>query len=67
MFGKGCWFALDQMATSGASAVGLDWTVTPEQARAWTSAGGGITLQGNFDPSRLLSYSSYRKRRKGND
>lgn len=55
VFGKGCWFALDQMATSGASAVGLDWTVTPEQARAWTSAGGGITLQGNFDPSRLLS------------
>lgn len=55
VFGKGCWFALDQMATSGASAVGLDWTVTPEQARAWTSADGGITLQGNFDPSRLLS------------
>jgi len=55
VFGKGCWFALDQMATSGASAVGLDWTVTPEQARAWTSTDGGITLQGNFDPSRLLS------------
>ena len=41
------------MAASGASAVGLDWTVTPELARKWT--GGDITLQGNFDPSRLLS------------
>ncbi len=53
VFGKGCWFALDKMAASGASAVGLDWTVTPELARKWT--GGDITLQGNFDPSRLLS------------
>ena len=53
VFGKGCWFALDQMATSGASAVGLDWTVTPQQARQWTN--NTVTLQGNFDPSRLLS------------
>ncbi len=53
VFGKGCWFALDSMATSGASAVGVDWTITPQKAREWT--GGGITLQGNFDPSRLLS------------
>ena len=53
VFGKGCWFALDQMASSGASAVGLDWTVTPEQARQWTN--NSVTLQGNYDPSRLLS------------
>ena len=53
VFGKGCWFALDKMSASGASAVGLDWTVTPELARKWT--GGNITLQGNFDPSRLMS------------
>ncbi|MEC7653594.1 MAG: uroporphyrinogen decarboxylase [Bacteroidota bacterium] len=53
VFGKGCWFALDSMATSGASAVGVDWTITPQKAREWT--GGVITLQGNFDPSRLLS------------
>ena len=53
VFGKGCWFALDSMATSGASAVGIDWTITPQKARELT--GGGITLQGNFDPSRLLS------------
>ncbi len=53
VFGKGCWFAMDKMATSGASALGVDWTVTPETARKLT--GGNITLQGNFDPSRLLS------------
>ena len=52
-FGKGCWFALDKMATSGASALGVDWTCSPEMARKLT--GGEITLQGNFDPSRLYS------------
>ncbi|UTW68219.1 uroporphyrinogen decarboxylase [bacterium SCSIO 12643] len=53
VFGKGCWFAMDKMAASKASAIGVDWTVTPETARKLT--GGNITLQGNFDPSRLLS------------
>ncbi|MDC7995069.1 uroporphyrinogen decarboxylase [Altibacter sp. HG106] len=52
-FGKGCWFALDQMAQSGASALGVDWTCSPETARRLT--GGKITLQGNFDPTRLFS------------
>lgn len=52
-FGKGCWFALDTMSTSGASALGVDWTCSPKNARYLT--GGNITLQGNFDPSRLLS------------
>ena len=52
-FGKGCWFALDKMASSGASALGVDWTCSPEWARKLT--GGEITLQGNFDPSRLYS------------
>ncbi len=53
IFGKGCWFALDTMANSGAAALGVDWTCPPKKARALT--GGKITLQGNFDPSRLLS------------
>ncbi len=52
-FGKGCWFALDSMAKSGASALGVDWTCSTEMARKLT--GGEITLQGNFDPSRLYS------------
>ena len=52
-FGKGCWFALQEMSKSHASALGIDWTITPQNARYLT--GGNITLQGNFDPSRLLS------------
>jgi uroporphyrinogen decarboxylase len=52
-FGKGCWFALDTMAKSGASALGIDWTCSPKNARYLS--GGKITLQGNFDPVRLLS------------
>ena len=53
VFGKGCWFALGDMAKSKASALGVDWTCSPRNARYLT--GGKITLQGNFDPSRLLS------------
>jgi uroporphyrinogen decarboxylase len=52
-FGKGCWFALDTMAKSGASALGIDWTCSAKNARKLT--GGKITLQGNFDPTRLFS------------
>jgi uroporphyrinogen decarboxylase len=53
VFGKGCWFALNDMAKSKASALGVDWTCSPRNARYLS--GGRITLQGNFDPSRLLS------------
>ena len=52
-FGKGCWFALGEMAKSNASALGVDWTCSPETARKLS--GGNITLQGNFDPTRLFS------------
>ncbi|WP_108802751.1 uroporphyrinogen decarboxylase [Aquimarina sp. Aq107] len=53
VFGKGCWFALNEMANSGVAALGVDWTCSARNARYLT--GGNITLQGNFDPSRLLS------------
>ncbi|MHC5354911.1 uroporphyrinogen decarboxylase [Myroides sp. LJL115] len=53
VFGKGCWFALPEMAKSKASALGVDWTCSGKNARLFT--GGEITLQGNFDPSRLMS------------
>lgn len=53
VFGKGCWYALDTMAQSGASAIGVDWTITPQMARKLS--GNNITLQGNFDPTRLFS------------
>src|SRR5699024_2828679 len=53
VFAKGCWYALDNMAKSGASALGVDWTISPQEARK--RSGGQITLQGNFDPTRLYS------------
>ena len=53
VFAKGCWFALKDMAQSHAAALGVDWTCEPYIARYLS--GGQITLQGNFDPSRLLS------------
>lgn len=52
-FGKGCWFALQEMAKSNASALGVDWTITAQNARYLS--GGQKTLQGNFDPTRLYS------------
>ena len=52
-FGKGCWFALHEMGKSNAAAIGIDWTCSARNARYLT--GGNKTLQGNFDPSRLLS------------
>ncbi|MEX2641297.1 MAG: uroporphyrinogen decarboxylase [Balneolales bacterium] len=53
VFAKGSWYAMERLARqTGAAALSLDWTVSPEYAR---KAGGDITLQGNFDPSRLLS------------
>ncbi len=55
-FGKGCWFALEEMSKSNASALGVDWTISPQVARQLT--GNEITLQGNFDPVRLLSSPS---------
>ncbi|SDE21962.1 uroporphyrinogen decarboxylase [Riemerella columbipharyngis] len=53
VFGKGCWFALEEMTLSKASALGVDWTITPENARKLTR--NSMTLQGNFDPARLHS------------
>ncbi len=53
IFGKGCWFALGKMAKSKASALGVDWTCSAQNARYLS--GGEITLQGNFDPARLFS------------
>lgn len=53
VFGKGCWFALEDMAKAKVSALGVDWTITPENARKF--AGSEVTLQGNFDPARLHS------------
>ena len=53
LFAKGAWFALDAMSQTGANALGIDWCVTAETARRYT--GNNITLQGNFDPAKLLA------------
>ena len=53
VFGKGCWFHLNEMSKSKVSAIGIDWTCSARNARYLT--GGKITLQGNLDPSKLLS------------
>ena len=52
-FAKGCWYALPTMARSGVHALGVDWTCSARNARYLS--GGQIPLQGNFDPSKLLS------------
>ncbi|NJN34188.1 MAG: uroporphyrinogen decarboxylase [Saprospiraceae bacterium] len=52
IFAKGAWFALEKMSKTGALGLGLDWCVTPQYAHAQTQ--NRVTLQGNFDPARLL-------------
>ena len=49
--GGGQW--LEEIAASGASAVGLDWTM--DMARARASVGAQVALQGNLDPAVLLT------------
>lgn len=52
VFAKGAWFALEEMAATGAQGLGLDWCIKPELARQF--AGPAITLQGNYDPAQLM-------------
>jgi uroporphyrinogen decarboxylase len=52
LFPKGSWYALEDLSKSSASALGVDWCVTPELARQLT--GNRISLQGNFDPNKLM-------------
>lgn len=52
IFAKGAWFALESMSGTGAAALGADWCITPRLAREF--AGNQVTLQGNFDPAKLL-------------
>ena len=53
LFPKGTWHALEDLSRSSASGIGIDWTITPAMARQLT--GNRITLQGNFDPAKLLA------------
>ena len=53
LFPKGSWYALKELSESSASGLGIDWCITPQFARELT--GNRITLQGNFDPAKLLA------------
>lgn len=53
IFAKGAWHSLDAMAATGAAGLGIDWCIKPQMARQLS--GNNITLQGNFDPAKLLS------------
>ena len=53
LFPKGSWYALNDLSNSSAVGIGIDWCVTPQFARKVTE--NKITLQGNFDPAKLLA------------
>lgn len=53
IFAKGAWHSLDKMAATGAQGLGIDWCIKADLARQF--AGNNVTLQGNFDPAKLLS------------
>ncbi len=53
LFPKGSWYALPELGASAAAGIGIDWTVPPAIARSM--AGPSATLQGNFDPAKLLA------------
>lgn len=52
LFPKGSWYALKELSESNAAALGIDWCISPSMAREMTNH--KITLQGNFDPAKLL-------------
>jgi uroporphyrinogen decarboxylase len=51
LFGKGNAPYLEELAASGCEGLGVDWTVTLEDAARRT--GGKVALQGNLDPAML--------------
>lgn len=53
IFAKGAWSSLPEMAATGAHGLGIDWCIEPQMARQL--AGSDITLQGNFDPAKLMA------------
>jgi uroporphyrinogen decarboxylase len=53
LFPKGSWYALKDLSESSAAAIGIDWSISAKMAREFTR--NKITLQGNFDPAKLLA------------
>ncbi|XP_030061027.1 uroporphyrinogen decarboxylase [Microcaecilia unicolor] len=53
VFAKDGHYALEELSRSGYEVVGLDWTISPREARERT--GNQVTLQGNMDPCALYA------------
>jgi uroporphyrinogen decarboxylase len=53
VFAKDCGHSLPQIAATGCSVVGLDWSIDIGEARA--RIGGTVALQGNLDPTILYA------------
>ena len=53
LFAKGASFALESLAECKPAALGLDWTIHPEDARRRVPH---LALQGNLDPSLLFAH-----------
>ncbi len=51
VFAKGAWFAMESIGKLDCQVVGVDWNITPQQARNWV--GDQKVLQGNLDPCQL--------------
>jgi uroporphyrinogen decarboxylase len=53
LFSKGCNTQLEALAGTGCDALGVDWTITLQEARR--RVGARVGLQGNLDPAILLA------------
>ncbi len=53
LYPKGSWYALSKFRYSSCAALGVDWTLKPQVAR--DLIGKELTIQGNLDPSILLT------------
>jgi len=63
LFSKGCNTQLEALADSGCDALGVDWTITLQEARE--RVGDRVALQGNMDPSILLADPAVIRREAG--
>jgi len=64
LFSKGCNTQLEALADTGCDALGVDWTITLNEARR--RVGDRVALQGNLDPSVLLASKKVIRREAGN-
>jgi uroporphyrinogen decarboxylase len=64
LFSKGCSTQLEDLAGTGCDALGVDWTITLNEARQ--RVGDKVALQGNLDPSVLLASKKVIRREVGN-